>query len=67
MWQLSINILLGVGLMFISFVGSMIGSISNAYAWTFGIMGLIILVASIWGLIDEINFEQTHRRFDSVL
>jgi hypothetical protein len=53
--------------MFISFVGSMIGSISNAYAWTFGIMGLIILVASIWGLIDEINFEQTHRRFDSVL
>jgi hypothetical protein len=65
MWQHLLNILLGAGLMLVSYTGSEIGTISHAYAWTFGIIGLIILAASVWGLIDEVYYEQLHPRLET--
>ena len=55
MMQNATNVLLGLAVMVISFIGNIVGSVSSAFQWTLVIIGAVIIVISLWGLAEEVH------------
>jgi hypothetical protein len=57
MLQHSINAILGLAIIILSFIGALMGVVGSPFQWFFVIAGVIVLANAVWGLMDDVEHQ----------